>query len=78
MQSDDLLVYLDDFIGKGTFAQVYKGTHSSNKAQTLAVKIVSKENLRKWGEKGEKNLRNELKILSKIKHKNIVRFIEFI
>ena len=42
------------------------------------MKIVSKENLKKWGEKGEKNLHNELKILSKIKHRNIVHLEEFI
>jgi serine/threonine-protein kinase ULK/ATG1 len=40
--------------------------------------MVSSEHLQKWGAKGKKNLEHELSILSKIKHRNIVRLEEFV
>lgn len=44
----------------------------------LAVKVVSQENLKRWGDKGRRNLQRELHILSIIKHRNIVRLDDFI
>lgn len=42
------------------------------------MKVVSQENLKRWGEKGRRNLQRELHILSIIKHRNIVRLDDFI
>jgi len=36
------------------------------------------EKLKRWGDKGKKNLENEVRILAKIKHPNIVRLEDFI
>jgi hypothetical protein len=43
-----------------------------------AIKMVQRENLKKFGEKGLRNLRNEYEILWKIKHKNIINLEEHI
>lgn len=58
---------------------MYKGALAgSPQHQQFAVKVVSVENLKRWGDKGKRNLENEVSILSKIKHRNIVRLDDFI
>lgn len=66
-------IFLGQLLGKGTFANVYKGAVEGKPNQKVAVKMISKKNLEKFGEKGTNNLQNELSILSKIKHTNIVK-----
>ena len=46
--------------------------------EPLAMKIISSENLQRWGDKGRRNQQRELHILSIIKHRNIVRLDDFI
>jgi len=72
-------VYLDRLLGKGTFAQVYVAELAgAPPGAELAVKVVSHENLKRWGEKGRRNLQTELHILNIIKHRNIVRLEDFV
>ena len=66
-------IFLSELLGKGTFASVYKGSVDGKPSQKVAVKMISKKNLEKFGEKGTNNLQNELSILAKIKHTNIVK-----
>ena len=72
------MVYLDQMLGKGTFANVYRGAIFKDFSTHYAVKVVCRRNLQRYGDKGKKNLQNELLILQKIKHENIVHFEHFI
>jgi serine/threonine-protein kinase ULK/ATG1 len=71
-------VFMDQLLGKGAFANVYMGVLEGSTKFKYAVKVVSRENLKKWGEKGKSNLESEITILSKISHRNIVKLEDFI
>lgn len=72
------IVFMDQLLGKGSFANVYKGELQGSPATKFAVKVVSKEQLMKWGAKGRSNLEREISILFKFKHRNIVKLEDFI
>ena len=60
---------LIECVGKGSFAKVYKVRRIVD-GQIYALKKV---NLRKMKDKEQQNALNEIRILSFIKHENIVR-----
>ena len=71
------LVHLDKQLGKGTFANVYRGAREDAPNDlNFAIKVIKKEVLAKYGAKGERNLQNEYKILQRVKHENIIRLEE--
>ena len=63
----DILIL--DLIGKGAFSEVYQGVIQNQDNKQVAVKVIKKShgNL--------KAIEEEIKILRKIKHPNIVNFI---
>lgn len=64
-------------LGKGTFADVYRGSLQDTPAQLdYAIKVIKKETLRKYGAKGERNLQNENNILLMLQHQNIIKLEE--
>lgn len=81
----DFVVFIDPenkkyFLGKGAFAEVYRGTIFNETSVQLAIKIVSRGIIQKFGgnfDKMRKYLENELNILKEINHKNIVQLKDF-
>lgn len=65
---------LDNEIGKGSFATVYKGHSILNKEENIAIKAVPKSTLK--NKKLLENLEIEIAILKKIKHPHIVSLID--
>ena len=63
-------------LGKGNFGVVWEGYHTERNEQKVAIKIVDKE-LFNEHPKFESYLRAEMRYLPKIKHQNVVRFIDF-
>lgn len=63
---------LKDLLGTGAFSQVYLAQLRQDPLQMVAVKCIDKRAL-----KGkEDSLDNEIKVLRKLKHKNIVQLVE--
>ncbi|KAH9398638.1 Calcium/calmodulin-dependent protein kinase type 1 [Tyrophagus putrescentiae] len=63
---------LKDLLGTGAFSQVYLAQNRENIIQMVAVKCIDKKAL-----KGkEDSLDNEINVLRKLKHPNIVRLVE--
>uniref|UniRef100_A0A6N2LA58 Receptor-like serine/threonine-protein kinase n=1 Tax=Salix viminalis TaxID=40686 RepID=A0A6N2LA58_SALVM len=72
---DQLAVATNDFmeeIGKGASGKVYKGSVPENGGKEIAVK-----RLEKLVEDGEREFQNEMKIIGRTHHKNLVRLIGF-
>lgn len=61
-------------IGEGSFAKVYLGTNKQTGA-SFAVKAFSKEFLSSQ-EKGKDSIKNEIDILTTLKHTNVIRLVE--
>lgn len=61
-------------IGKGAKGIVYKGINIET-ASIVAIKQISIENI---GEDGEKAIQMEISLLKKLKHENIVKYIDAI
>ncbi|EGR33161.1 protein kinase domain protein [Ichthyophthirius multifiliis] len=59
-------------IGEGSFGKVYKGRRK-NTGQILALKFISKRNKT---EKDLANLRQEIQILKRLKHENIILLLD--
>ena len=59
-------------IGKGAIGTVYKGINIEN-ASIVAIKQISLENLR---EEDKKSMKMEINLLKKLKHENIVKYID--
>ena len=57
-------------IGKGSFSKIYVGTSISTGEQ-IAVKIIKKNNV-----KNENTILREIKIMSMIKHKNVLCLLD--
>jgi len=62
---------LGEFLGKGTFATVKKGTNKST-GKKVAVKIIDKNNI----DVKIESLKTEVKILMNVKHDNIVNLLD--
>ncbi|XP_066395905.1 putative cysteine-rich receptor-like protein kinase 12 [Miscanthus floridulus] len=61
----------DELLGEGGFGKVYKGTFNiDHNTKELAVKCVTNPSM-------AKHLKDELKILAKLQHKNVVRLVGF-
>lgn len=60
-------------LGQGAFAKVYKGWEYKKDPMPVAVKVVSSENLNKYGKRLD-ILQREIEVLKKIKGKNILEF----
>ena len=65
---------LQEAVGKGVCGQVFRAVHQKNQG-IFAVKVIPKASFR-TNPKLEQLAINEINILSSIRHKNIVRFIE--
>jgi serine/threonine-protein kinase ULK/ATG1 len=65
---------LTEIIGKGSFSLVYKANHIETN-ELFAIKVVSTKNLQ---QKIIDSVENEIKIMLKINHENIVRLHETI
>jgi len=65
----DYFLYPKNLIGRGTFAEVYEGTHRST-SQPVAIKIILRSKL---NDKLMASLELETNIMRKIEHKNIIR-----
>ena len=61
-------------IGKGAKGVVYRGMNIEN-ASIVAIKQISIQNL---GDDGEKAIEMEISLLKKLKHENIVKYIDAI
>jgi len=61
---------LDRRIGKGSYAQVWQG-HVSDSNEPVAVKVISRNTVNETSQ-----LRQEVAVLKKIHHDNIVKFID--
>ena len=61
-------------IGKGSYGTVYLCEDKNNKNQQYVIKRI---NLSKLSEKEREETINETKILQKLDHQNIIKFIEF-
>lgn len=59
---------LDKRIGKGSYATVWKG-HTENGDEVVAVKVISRQTVTETAQ-----LRQEVEVLRRISHPNIVRF----
>jgi fused len=59
-------------IGEGSFGKVFKGRRK-NSGQILALKFISK---RGKSDKDQANLRQEIEILRRLKHENIVLLLD--
>lgn len=67
-----LLLTLDELIGKGGFAKVYRATEVHTKTE-VAVKII---NLHEISIKDIEHLKREIFIHTKLQHPNIVKIYE--
>lgn len=65
---------LGDQIGKGSFGKVKEG-RCSETLQRVAVKIINRKRLKKVTN-GVENVISEIKLLKKLKHKNIIKLID--
>jgi len=61
---------LDKRIGKGSYAQVWLG-HCEDSEDTVAVKVISRHTVNETAQ-----LRQEVSVLKRINHDNIVKFID--
>lgn len=67
-------VYYHPAIGKGKFSKVYFGYHSSSN-DNVAVKKISKKSIER---SSLERIENEVELLKKIKHQNVVSFKDVI
>lgn len=65
----------DDMIGEGSYGAVYKGKHNFT-GYTRAIKIIKKSTKTSRKDKEEEIL-NEIEILKKMDHPNVVKIFEF-
>lgn len=66
---------IDDLLGSGGFASVYKGHHRTKHSKKVAIKIIRKETSRE----SQDTIINEIKIskkLTEIRHKNVIALFE--
>ena len=62
-------------LGEGSYAKVKEVLHVDT-LQRAAVKIIKKRRLRKIIN-GEANVKSELQLLRRLKHKNVIHLIDF-
>lgn len=65
-------------IGEGSFGKVFKGRRKHS-GQIVALKFITKRFNSKYRGKSEKelvNLRQEIEILKRLKHENIIRLLD--
>ena len=60
-------------LGKGAFGKVYKGTDKANREFQVAVKVLNKH---KMSEKDLAHVMDEVDLLKKVDHPNIVEYFE--
>ena len=65
---------MGDMLGEGSYGKVKEGLDSEN-LRRVAIKIMKKKKLRKIPN-GEQNVRKEITLLKRIRHKNIVELID--
>ncbi|KAL4495093.1 hypothetical protein ABPG72_015793 [Tetrahymena utriculariae] len=70
-------IYKDKILGKGTFGFVFLGENSKNK-QTVAIKMVPLKEFRFKPEKIIPSLKNEIKNMQMLHHKNTVQLYDVI
>ncbi|KAF8376741.1 hypothetical protein HHK36_004221 [Tetracentron sinense] len=72
---NELVEATDNFkeeLGKGASGRVYKGSLPNNEGREIAVK-----KLEKVMEEGEREFQNEMKVIGRTHHKNLVRLLGF-
>ncbi|EEQ98505.1 conserved hypothetical protein, partial [Perkinsus marinus ATCC 50983] len=62
---------LDQRIGRGSYAQVWRGHMISHPDKLVAVKVINRGTVQETSQ-----LRQEVSALRKLRHENIVRFID--
>ncbi|KAK1425064.1 hypothetical protein QVD17_20408 [Tagetes erecta] len=70
--SDMVDYHVIELVGEGSFGQVYKGRRKFT-GQTVAMKFILKNGR---SEKDIQNLRQEIEILRKLKHDNIIQMLD--
>ena len=65
---------IGELLGKGAIGFVYKGLHLDT-GNIVAIKQVSTQNIR---EDQRNSIQSEINLLKRLKHKNIVKYIDFI
>jgi len=68
---------LSDELGSGAFSKVFKGSATSS-GQTVAIKIINKEQVSKYGEKLFQSIIQEVNILQRLNQKseNIINIFD--
>ena len=66
---------LSDLVGQGSFGKVYLGHHLETK-RPVAIKSFAKDKLKK--KSLFRSLKNEIDTLKRIKHENVVEFLEIV
>ncbi|KAL4488758.1 hypothetical protein ABPG73_020457 [Tetrahymena malaccensis] len=69
-------IYLDKVLGKGTFGYVFLGENTKNK-QIVAIKMIPLKEFKFKPEKIIPSLRNEIKNMQMLHHKNTVQLHDF-
>jgi serine/threonine protein kinase len=67
---------MGEFLGEGTFGKVYEAI-DTKKLRRVAIKVLKKKKIKKNElSKIELKLKNEIKIMKGLKHKNVIELIE--
>ncbi len=68
-------------LGAGVTSKVYEGVYTDpvdKKKREVAVKCIEKNKIAEFGVDFERYLENEFKVINKLKHRNIVEYIDFV
>ncbi|CDW82865.1 protein kinase superfamily protein [Stylonychia lemnae] len=70
-------IYLDKEIGKGAFSQVYLAEHQKTQEIVACKEIPNSKLESQLGLKAQDTLQKELSLTQLLRHKNIVKFVQF-
>lgn len=66
---------LEERIGQGSFANVWKAHHKDDEKIVVAIKSINREKIN-LNKKHQENLEQEIKIMRRLEHPNIVRLYD--
>jgi 5'-AMP-activated protein kinase catalytic alpha subunit len=74
-------IFLNKPLGAGVTSKVYEGVYTYDKDKKMkrevAVKCIEKNKIAEFGVDFERYLQNEFEVINKLKHRNIVEYIDF-